>query len=58
MRLFDQVMERAREKMEEVAEKTGEAVMDGWGKAKDLGEDLRKELLRLRRKTRARKKKK
>jgi hypothetical protein len=46
-----QVVEFAREKAEEVAEKTGEVIgkglMEGWGKAKGLGEDLKKELLRL-----------
>ncbi len=50
-----QVVEFAREKAEEVAEKTGEVIgkglMEGWGKAKGLGEDLKKELLRLYRKT-------
>ena len=50
-----EVMVRAREKVEEVAEKTGEVIgkglMEGWGKATGLGEDLKKELLRLYRKT-------
>jgi hypothetical protein len=50
-----QVVEFAREKAEEVAGKTGEVIgkglMEGWGKAKGLGEDLKKELLRLYRKT-------
>jgi hypothetical protein len=50
-----QVVEFAREKAEEVAEKTGEVIskglMEGWGKAKGLGEDLKKELLRLYRTT-------
>lgn len=50
-----QVMERAREKVEEVAEKTGEVIGKGlietWDAAKGLGEGLRKELLRLSRKT-------
>lgn len=50
-----QFMERVREKVEEVAEKTGEVIgkglMDGWGKATGLGEGLKKELLRLYRKT-------
>jgi hypothetical protein len=49
-----EVMVRAREKVEEVAEKTGEVIgkglMEGWGKATGLGEDLKKELLRLYRK--------
>jgi len=50
-----QAMERFREKVEEVAEKTGKVIgrglSDGWGKATGLGEDLKKELLRLYRKT-------
>jgi len=50
-----QVLELAREKAEEVAEKTSEVVgkglVEGWGKAKGLGEGLKKELLRLHRKT-------
>ena len=50
-----QALERAREKVQEVAEKTGYVVgkglTEGWGKAKGLGEDLKKELLRLHRKT-------
>ena len=54
-----QVMERAREKVEEVAEKTGEVIgrglMEGWGKAKGLGEGLKKELLRMHTKTRGNK---
>ena len=54
MRPF-QVMERALEKAEEVAEKTGEVISKGlggsWDKAKGLGEGLKKELLRLYRKT-------
>jgi len=45
-----EVMVRAREKVEEVAEKTGEVIgkglMEGWGKAKRLGKDLENELLR------------
>jgi len=48
-------MERVREKVEEVAEKTGEVIgkglMDSWGKATGLGEGLKKELLRMYRKT-------
>ena len=50
-----QVMERAREKAEEVAEKTGEVIgkglKEGWGLTKGLGEGLKKELLRMQRKT-------
>ncbi len=50
-----QVIKFAREKAEEMAEKTGEVIgnglMEGWGKAKGLGEDLKKELLRLYKKT-------
>ena len=50
-----QVVDFAREKAEEVAEKTGEVIsrglMEGWGKAKGLGEDVKKELLRLYKKT-------
>ena len=49
-----EVMVRAREKVEEVAEKTGEVIgkglMESWGKATGLGEDLKKELLCLYRK--------
>lgn len=54
MRPF-QVMERALEKAEEAAEKAGEVISkglaEGWDKTKGLGEDLKKELLRLYRKT-------
>ena len=54
MRPF-QVMERALEKAEEVAEKTGDVIgkglVEGWDKAKGLGEGLKKELLRMYRKT-------
>lgn len=61
MRPFDQVVGRAREKVQEVAEKAGEVMgkglKEGWGKAKGLGEDLKTELLRPHRKARARRKK-
>jgi len=43
-------MDRAREKAEEVTEKTGEVISKGWGKAKGLGKSLKKELLCVHRK--------
>jgi len=50
-----QVMERAREKAEEVVEKTGEVIgkglKEGWDLTKGLGEGLKKELLHMHRKT-------
>jgi len=53
-----QVIERAREKVEGAAERTGEVVgkglREGWGKAKGLGKGLKTELLRPHRKRRGR----
>ena len=61
MRPF-QIMERALEKAEEVAEKTGEVISKGlgesWDKANGLGEGLKKELLRMYRQTEGKKRSK